>query len=78
MSDWELLAILIFMESSLKLIFHRRLIFVYKPNNGSEHTLLRSETANEKLKREAQTQDSDGMLAISVLYMTQLEVTSQQ
>ena len=49
-----------------------------KPNNGSDHTLLRTEAAKEKLKREAQTQDSDDMLTMSVLYITKLEAKSQQ
>ena len=39
---------------------------------------LRFQTANQKLKQNAQTQNADGMQAFSVLNMTQLEAKSQQ
>ena len=38
---------------------------------------LRARTANQKFKQNAQTQDTDDMQALSVLYLTQLEAISQ-
>ena len=39
---------------------------------------LRTETANEQLKQDAQSQDVDGLQSMPVLYMTLLEDISQQ
>ena len=39
---------------------------------------LRAETASEKLKQDGQKEDADGMQAMSVLCMTQLDATTQQ
>ena len=39
---------------------------------------LQAQTANQKLKQNALTQDADGIQALSVLYMTQLEAIFQQ
>ena len=49
-----------------------------KPNNAGKDIWQRVQTVNQKLKQNAQTQDVDGMQAMSVLYMTQLEAVSQQ
>ena len=49
-----------------------------KRNNAGKSMWQRSQTANQKFKQNAQTQDADGMQAMSVLYMTQLEVTPQE
>ena len=49
-----------------------------KPYNAGEDMWLRAQTANQKLKQNAQTQDADGMQAMSVLYMTLLETVSQE
>ena len=38
----------------------------------------RPQTANQQLKQSAQTQDADGMQAMSVLYMALLEAVCQQ
>ena len=48
-----------------------------KPNNASKYIWLRSQAANQKLNQNAQTQDAEGIQAISVLYMTQLDAISQ-
>ena len=39
---------------------------------------LRAQTTNQKLKQNFETQDIDGIQALSVLYMTQLAAISQQ
>ena len=39
---------------------------------------LWAETASEKLKQDVQTQDADGMKAMFVSYMPQLDAISQQ
>ena len=39
---------------------------------------LQAQTADEKFKQDAQTQDCDGMQAMSVFYMKELEATSQK
>ena len=39
---------------------------------------LRAQTANQKLKQNALTQDASGIKALSVLYMTQIEAISKQ
>ena len=49
-----------------------------KPNNAGEDMQQRAQTANQKLKQNAPTQDADVMQAMSVLYMTLIEVVSQQ
>ena len=49
-----------------------------KPNNAGNYTWLRAQTANQKLKRNAQTQGVDGMQALSALKKKQLEAMSQQ
>ena len=49
-----------------------------KPIYAGEDIWLRAETANEKLKQDAQSQNYNSMQTKSVLYMTQLEAISQQ
>ena len=49
-----------------------------KPNNAGKNIWLRAQTLNQKLKQNAQTQDADGMQALSVLNTTKLEGISQQ
>ena len=49
-----------------------------KPNKAGEDMWLRAETENEKLKQDVQIQDVEGMQAMSVLFMTELEAISQQ
>ena len=39
---------------------------------------LRVQTASQKLKQNAHTKDADGMQALAVLYVTQLEAVYQQ
>ena len=39
-----------------------------KPNNTGKEMWQRAQTANQKLKQNAQTHDADSMQAISVLY----------
>ena len=43
-----------------------------KPNNASEGMRLRVETANEKLKQDAQTRDANGMQTLSVLGLSHI------
>ena len=43
-----------------------------KPDNASEDMWLSAYTTNEKLNRDAQTQDAAGMQAMSILYITHL------
>ena len=40
-----------------------------KPNNSGDDMWLRAQTANEKLKEDAQTQDAAGMQDMSVFTM---------
>ena len=47
-----------------------------KPNNTGQDIWLRAETANENLNHDEQTQDTDCIQVISVLYMTQFEAIS--
>ena len=47
-------------------------------NNVGEDQWQRAETATEKGKQNAQTQYADGMQALSMLYMRQLEALSRQ
>ena len=47
-------------------------------NNASKGMWLRVYTANQKLKQNAETQEVDGMEALSDLRKTQLEGVSQQ
>ena len=49
-----------------------------KPIYAGEDIWLRAETANEKLKQDAQSQNYNSMQTKSVLYMTQLEAISLQ
>ena len=49
-----------------------------KPNNAGKGMWLRAQTANQKSKQNVETQDADGMQALSVLYMTQLKAISKQ
>ena len=52
--------------------------FVFVRDNAGKDMWLWAQTANVKLKQDAQTaQDADGMLAMSLLYVTQLEAISQ-
>ena len=44
-----------------------------KLNNAGKVMRQRAQTSNQKFKENTQTQDADGMQAVSVLYMTQLE-----
>ena len=41
-----------------------------KPNNTGKKVRLRTQTASQKLKQNAQIQGADGTQAFSVLYMT--------
>ena len=41
-----------------------------KPNNAIKTGYLRASAANEKLKQDGQTQVSDALEAMSVVYMT--------
>ena len=43
-----------------------------KPNNAGKGIWLRAQATNQKLKQNAETQDADGMQALSVLNITQL------
>ena len=49
-----------------------------KPNKAGKDMWLRSQTAHQKLKQKAQTQDADGMQVLSALYMAQLEAIPKQ
>ena len=49
-----------------------------KPNNPGKDMWLRTQTANQKLKQNVQTQDVDGMKGLSVLYMKNLKAISQK
>ena len=49
-----------------------------KPNNAGKDMSQWAQTAIQKLKQNGQTQDADGMQALSELCMTQLEAISQQ
>ena len=53
-----------------------KLNFVYE-TEYCKGMWLRAPTANEMLERNIETQDVDGMQALFVLYMTQLEAISQ-
>ena len=44
-----------------------------KPNNAGKGMLLWAQTVNEKFRLDAQTQEVDGMQAMSMLSMTQLK-----
>ena len=43
------------------------------PNNAGKDMWLWAQTANQKLKENGQTQGANGMQALSVLCMTQLD-----
>ena len=49
-----------------------------KPNNVGKGMWLRAQTAYDKQAQNEEPQDVDGMQALSVLYLTQLEAISQQ
>ena len=49
-----------------------------RPNNASKDIWLWVETAIKKLKKDVHTQDANGMQAMPVLLMTQLEAVIQQ
>ena len=49
-----------------------------KPNNSGKDMWLLAQTANQKLKQNAQTQDVDGMQAFPVLYIKNSEAISQR
>ena len=49
-----------------------------KSNNAAEEMWLRAETADEKLQQDIQTQDADGMQAVTVVLMTLFKAISQQ
>ena len=49
-----------------------------KPNKAGKGMWLRDQTANQKFTQNAKKQNFDGMQALSVLYMTQLEPISRQ
>ena len=44
-----------------------------KPNTAMKTYSFRASSANERLKQDAQTQTTDAMRALSVLYIAQLE-----
>ena len=46
--------------------------------NSGEDMCLRTETEIEKLKHDVQTPHADGTQAMSVIYMTKLEVKCQK
>ena len=56
----------------------QRLIFAYEVNNAGNGMRLWAQTANEKFKYDAQTQDVDGMQTFSMFYMTKSDALSQQ
>ena len=49
-----------------------------KSNNADKYMWLRAQILNQKLNLNTQTQDVDGMQAMSVFYMIQKEAISQQ
>ena len=49
-----------------------------KLNTTGKDMWQRAQPANQKLKQNAQIQDTIGMQAMSVLYMTVLDAVSQQ
>ena len=49
-----------------------------KPNNAGKCMWLRAQTENEKFEQEAKTQDTGGMQAVFMLYMTKIDALSQQ
>ena len=49
-----------------------------KPSNSGKDMWLQAQTANQKLKQNAPTQDADGMQALSALYKTQVEDISEK
>ena len=50
-----------------------------KPNKAGNDMWLRAQTTNQNFKKKKpQTQDADCIQAVSLLYITQLETTSQQ
>ena len=49
-----------------------------KPYNAGKDMWLRAQITHQKLKHNARKQDTDGIQALSVLYMTRLEAIYQQ
>ena len=49
-----------------------------KPNIAGKDMCLWNQTANQKLKQNAQTQDVDGKQALPVIYMKNLKAIFQQ
>ena len=49
-----------------------------EPNNAGQNMWLRTENANKNVKQYAQTGDTDGMQAMYVLYITQIDAMLQQ
>ena len=47
-------------------------------NNAGKDMWLRAQTANQKWKQKIQTEDSNGIQVLSVVYMTQIEPICQQ
>ena len=73
------MVILTLIKSSLKWDNLSKAQFLHKTqNNAGEDMWLQAETTCEKLKLDEQTQDADGVKALYLAYMTQLEAISQQ
>ena len=49
-----------------------------KPNNAGNDMWPQAQTTNQKFEQNSRTQDADGMQALFVLYITQLEAIYQQ
>ena len=49
-----------------------------KPNSAGENIWMRAQDLNQKFEQNAQTQDADGIQALFVLYLPQLEAVTQQ
>ena len=65
---------IVFISDNLAQIY----FFTWNRITQDKDVWLRAQTANQKLKQNAQTQDADGMQALSVIYITQLDAISQQ
>ena len=49
-----------------------------QPTSAGKEMWLWAQTADQKLEQNAQIHDADGMQALFVLFMTELEAVSQQ
>ena len=54
------------------------LTFVFEAENEDKDTWLRTQTANQKLKQNVQTQDVDVMQGLPMLHMEKLKAIHQQ